>query len=52
MRSKPIDIFIIVLIILYTLLVIVYLAIEDLIDEEDELTLSLQVVELIFLFIF
>ena len=46
MRSKPVDIFIIVLIILYTLLVIVYLAIEDLIDGSDAVTLALQIIEL------
>jgi len=52
MRSKPVDIFIIVLIILYTLLVIVYLAIEDLIDDEKSVETTLQIVELVFLFIF
>ena len=52
MRSKPVDIFIIVLIILYTLLVIVYLAIEDLIEDSDEVQLTLQIIELCFLFIF
>ena len=52
MRSKPVDIFIILLILLYTLLVIVYLAIEDLIEASDTTVLALQIVELVFLFIF
>ena len=52
MRSKPVDIFIIILILLYTLLVIVYLAIDDVIEESDTAVLVLQVVELVFLFIF
>jgi cell division protein FtsN len=52
MRSKPVDIFIITLIILYTLLVIVYLAIDDLIEDENEVELILQIVELVFLFVF
>lgn len=52
MRSKPVDIFIIVLILLYTLLVIVYLAIDDLITDSDSTELALQIVELVFLFIF
>ena len=52
MRSKPVDIFIIVLIILYTLLVIVYLAIEDLIDDDKTVDTTLHIVELVFLFIF
>ena len=52
MRSKPVDIFIIVLIILYTLLVIVYLAIDDLIDDSDTVELTLQIIELVFLFVF
>jgi hypothetical protein len=52
MRSKPVDIFIITLIILYTLLVIVYLAIDDLIDDSNSVELTLQIVELVFLFVF
>jgi len=52
MRSKPVDIFIIALILLYTLLVIVYLAIEDLIDDDKTVETTLQIVELVFLFIF
>ena len=52
MRSKPVDIFIIVLILLYTLLVIVYLAIDDLIEDSNSTELALQIVELVFLFIF
>ena len=52
MRSKAIDIFIIVLILLYTLLVIVYLAIEDVIEDHRAVELSLQITELVFLFIF
>lgn len=52
MRSKPVDIFIIVLIILYTLLVIVYLAIDDEIEDSEVTKLILQIAELVFLFIF
>lgn len=52
MRSKPVDIFIIGLILLYTLLVIVYLAIDDLIEASETTVLTLQIVELVFLFIF
>ena len=52
MRSKPVDIFIITLIILYTLLVIVYLAIDDLIEDEKEVELTLQIIELVFLGVF
>jgi hypothetical protein len=52
MRSKPVDISIIILIIMYTLLVIVYLAVEDEIDKNEEVRLSLQILELVFLAIF
>jgi hypothetical protein len=52
MRSKPVDIFIIVLILLYSLLVVVYLAISDEIEERPTVLLSLQITELVFLFIF
>lgn len=52
MRSKPIDIFIIVLILLYTLLVLVYLAFGDEISKKKKIEISLQITELVFLFIF
>jgi hypothetical protein len=52
MRSKPVDISIIILIIMYTLLVIVYLAVEDEIDRSKQVKLSLQILELAFLAIF
>jgi hypothetical protein len=52
MRSKPVDISIIILIIMYTLLVIVYLAVEDEIDKNASVKLSLQILELVFLGIF
>jgi len=52
MRSKPVDVFIISLIILYTLLVIVYLAIDDVISESRKAVLALQIFELCLLFIF
>jgi hypothetical protein len=52
MRSKPVDIFVIVLILLYSLLVVVYLAISDEIEERPTVLLSLQITELVFLFIF
>lgn len=52
MRSKPIDIFIIFLIIIYTLLVVLYLAIDNIISSNDGVTLGLQIFELVLLFIF
>lgn len=52
MRSKPVDISIIILIIMYTLLVIVYLAIDSEIDGNNNVKLSLQILELGFLAIF
>lgn len=52
MRSKPVDIFIISLILLYTVLVVVYLAIDNIISESNTATLALQIFELILLFIF
>ena len=52
MRSKPVDVFIITLILLYTLLVVVYLAIDDEIEDNHGAEISLQIVELVFLFIF
>lgn len=52
MRSKPVDIFIIWLILLYTVLVVVYLAIDNIISESHTATLALQIFELVLLFIF
>lgn len=52
MRSKPVDIFIIFLIIIYTLLVIVYLAIDNIISDNARVALGLQIFELVLLFIF
>jgi len=52
MRSKPIDYFIIFLILLYTLLVVVYLAIDTVIEESAQAVLALQIFELVLLFIF
>lgn len=52
MRTKLVDITIITCIILYSLLVVVFLAIDDEIEDNEDLKLSLQIVELVFLFIF
>lgn len=52
MRSKVVDFFIIGLIILYTLLVVVYLAIDNIISEYRSVELGLEIVELVFLGIF
>jgi len=52
MRSKPVDVFIITLIVLYTLLVIVFLAIDEQINNNKDIKLTLQIVELLFLFLF
>ena len=52
MRSKPVDIFLIILILIYTLLVVVMLAIDDILEEYPKVTLGLQVVELVLLAIF
>lgn len=52
MRHSIVDVLIIILILIYTLLVIVYLAIDDVISKSDEAVLSLQIVELSLLFIF
>ena len=52
MRSKPVDYFIIFLILLYTLLVVVYLAIDNIISEYPTVELALQILELVLLFIF
>ncbi len=46
MRAKSVDIFIIVLILLYTLLVVVYLAIDDEIEDSKSAEMALQIVEL------
>ena len=52
MRSRPVEYFIISLIILYTLLVIVYLAIDNIISDNPKVELGLQIFELVLLFIF
>lgn len=41
MRSKPIDLFLIILILLYTLLVIVMLAIDDILEDLPKVLLTL-----------
>jgi Ion transport protein len=52
MRSKPVEIFIILLIIIYTLLVVVYLAIDNIISSNNKVELGLQIFELVLLFVF
>lgn len=52
MKSRPVEVLIIILIILYTLFVIVFLAIDDLIYSNKGVRLTLQVIELLFLFLF
>mmetsp|Transcript_11792 Transcript_11792/g.11755 ORF Transcript_11792/g.11755 Transcript_11792/m.11755 type:complete len:94 (-) Transcript_11792:85-366(-) len=52
MRTKLVDIMIISCIILYSLLVVVFLAIDDEIEDNDDLKLGLQILELVFLFVF
>ena len=52
MRSKIVDYFILVLIVLYTLLVVVYLAIDTIISQYPNVELGLEIVELVFLTIF
>lgn len=46
MRTKLVDITIIIIIILYSLLVVVFLAIDDEIERNNDLELSLQILEL------
>jgi len=52
MRAKSVDVFIIILILLYTLLVVVYLAIDDEIEGSKSAEMALQITELCFLFVF
>ena len=52
MLSKPIELTIIILIIIYTLFVFVAIGIEDIIKDDDKAVLSLQIVELIILGLF
>jgi hypothetical protein len=53
LASKPVDISLIVLIILYTIMVIVFLAFDDsFYDDHPNLELSFQIIELFFLFLF
>lgn len=51
--SKPLDIFMIVLIIIYTIMVLIFLALDDsFYDNNPKLELSFQIIELFILFIF
>jgi hypothetical protein len=52
MRSKPVEVTIIVLLILYSLLVMVYLAVNDQVKSNEGIKQTFQIIELCFLVVF